>query len=65
MEQLIPILVAVVALVLLAFGVFALLARFYRQVDQGRRPSSSNTLKSEPLVTFTGAIVYRSSTAPR
>jgi hypothetical protein len=35
MEQLIPILVAVVALVLLALGVFALLASFYRQVDQG------------------------------
>ncbi len=57
MEQLIPILVAVVALVLLAFGVFALLARFYRQVDQGKA-LIVNTLKSEPLVTFTGAIVY-------
>jgi len=57
MEQLIPILVAVVALVLLAFGVFALLARFYRQVDQGKA-LIVNTLKSDPLVTFTGAIVY-------
>jgi uncharacterized membrane protein YqiK len=57
MEQLIPILVAVVALVLLVFGVFALLARFYRQVDQGRA-LIVNTLKSDPLVTFTGAIVY-------
>ena len=57
MEQLIPILVAVVALVLLAFGVFALLARFYRQVDQGKA-LIVNTLKNEPLVTFTGAIVY-------
>jgi uncharacterized membrane protein YqiK len=57
MEQLIPILVAVVALVLLALGVFALLARFYRQVDQGKA-LIVNTLKSDPLVTFTGAIVY-------
>lgn len=57
MEQLIPILVAVAALVLLALGVFALLARFYRQVDQGKA-LIVNTLKSDPLVTFTGAIVY-------
>ncbi len=57
MEQLIPILVAVVALVLFALGLFALLARFYRQVDQGKA-LIVNTLKSEPLVTFTGAVVY-------
>jgi uncharacterized membrane protein YqiK len=37
--------------------VFALLARFYRQVDQGKA-LIVNTLKSEPLVTFTGAVVY-------
>lgn len=57
MEQLIPILVAVAALVLFALGLFALLARFYRQVDQGKA-LIVNTLKSEPLVTFTGAVVY-------
>ena len=57
MEQLIPIVVAVAALALLVFGVFALLARFYRQVDQGKA-LIVNTLKSDPLVTFTGAIVY-------
>ncbi len=57
MQQLIPIVVAVAALALLVFGVFALLARFYRQVDQGKA-LIVNTLKSDPLVTFTGAIVY-------
>jgi uncharacterized membrane protein YqiK len=57
MEPLIPILVAVGALVLLVLGVFALLARFYRQVDQGKA-LIVNTLKSEPVVTFTGAVVY-------
>ena len=57
MEQLIPVLVAVGALAMVVIGVFALLARFYRQVDQGKA-LIINTLKSEPLVTFTGAVVY-------
>jgi uncharacterized membrane protein YqiK len=38
-------------------GVLTMLARFYRQVDQGKA-LIVNTLKSEPLVTFTGAVVY-------
>ncbi|MBL8602666.1 MAG: hypothetical protein JNK72_12155 [Myxococcales bacterium] len=57
MEQLIPILVAVGALAVLVFGILAVLARFYRQVDQGKA-LIVNTLKSEPVVTFTGAVVY-------
>jgi len=57
MEQLIPVLVAVGALAMVVIGVFALLARFYRQVDQGKA-LIINTLKTEPIVTFTGAVVY-------
>ncbi len=56
-ESLITILVAVGALGLTILGVLALLARFYRQVDQGKA-LIVNTLKAEPLVTFTGAVVY-------
>lgn len=57
MEQLIPILVTIAALTFVVLGVLALLARFYRQVDQGKA-LIVNTLKSEPVVTFTGAVVY-------
>ncbi|MEZ4390703.1 MAG: hypothetical protein R3A48_06365 [Polyangiales bacterium] len=49
--------VVAVALALVVIGVLTLLARFYRQVDQGKA-LIVNTLKAEPLVTFTGAIVY-------
>jgi len=56
-EQLIPIAIAVAALTVLIFGVLGILARFYRQVDQGKA-LIVNTLKSEPIVTFTGAVVY-------
>ena len=57
MEKLIPVLVAVGAFGVLVMGVLALLARFYRQVDQGKA-LIVNTLKDEPLVTFTGTVVY-------
>src|SRR4051794_25486735 len=57
MDKVIPILVAVGALALLVFGVFALLARFYRQGDQGKGPIV-NTLKSDPPVTLTRAVGY-------
>jgi uncharacterized membrane protein YqiK len=40
----------------LLFGTLIIVARFYRQVDQGK-VLIVNTLKSEPLVTFTGAVV--------
>ena len=51
--------------VLLAIGIFILLIagaglvvlNFYKKVDQGRA-LIVNTMKSEPLVTFTGAVVY-------
>jgi uncharacterized membrane protein YqiK len=54
---LVPVLIVVGVIVFLLFGVLALLARFYRQVDQGRA-LLVNTLRSEPIVAFTGAIVY-------
>ncbi len=54
---LVPVLVVVGVIVLLLFGVLALLSRFYRQVDQGRA-LVVNTMRSEPVVAFTGAIVY-------
>lgn len=40
----------------LLFGTLFTIARFYRQVDQGK-VLIINTLKSEPTVTFTGAVV--------
>lgn len=55
--SLVTLMVVAVALALVVIGVLTLLARFYRQVDQGKA-LIVNTLKAEPLVTFTGAIVY-------
>ena len=57
MLGLVPVLVVVVVIAFLLFGLLALLARFYRQVDQGRA-LVVNTMRSEPVVAFTGAIVY-------
>lgn len=54
---LVPVLVVVGVIVFLLFGVLALFARFYRQVDQGRA-LVVNTMRSEAMVAFTGAIVY-------
>lgn len=54
---LVPVLIVVGVIVLLLFGVLALLSRFYRQVDQGRA-LVVNTMRSEPVVAFTGAVVY-------
>jgi uncharacterized membrane protein YqiK len=57
MAGLVPILIVVAILAIVLFGVFVLVARFYRQVDQGRA-LIVNTMRAEPLVTFTGAVVY-------
>ncbi|HNS97516.1 MAG TPA: hypothetical protein PLJ27_20045 [Polyangiaceae bacterium] len=57
MSDLIPIIIAIVALLLLALGAAAIIARFYRKVLQGQA-LIVNTMKSEPLVTFTGAVVF-------
>ncbi len=53
----VPVLIVVGIIVFLLFGVLALLARFYRQVDQGRA-LVINTMRAEPVVAFTGSIVY-------
>lgn len=52
-----PVLVVVGVIAFLLFGLLALVARFYRQVDQGRA-LVINTMRSEPIVAFTGAVVY-------
>ncbi|MFZ5890578.1 MAG: SPFH domain-containing protein [Myxococcota bacterium] len=52
-----PVLVVVGVFAFLLFGLLALVARFYRQVDQGRA-LVINTMRSEPIVAFTGAVVY-------
>ncbi len=57
MNDLIPIVIAIVALFVLALGAAAIIARFYRKVLQGQA-LIVNTMKSEPLVTFTGAVVF-------
>ncbi len=49
--------IAVAVVVFIVFGALAMLARFYRQVDQGRA-LVINTMSTEPTVTFTGAVVY-------
>lgn len=43
-------------LVVIVFGILMSVAKFYRQVDQGK-VLIVNTLKSEPVVTFTGSVV--------
>jgi len=48
--------IAAVALTIGA-GFLAILAKFYRKVDQGKA-LIVNTMKAEPIVTFTGATVY-------
>jgi uncharacterized membrane protein YqiK len=56
-NQLILIAGIVGAIAVLIVGVLVMVAKFYRQVDQGKA-LIVNTMKSEPLVTFTGAVVY-------
>ena len=55
-EQVLPIVVAVVIGFVFVLGFLAMVARFYRQVEQGRA-LIVNTMRSEPVVAFTGAIV--------
>lgn len=50
-------LIIIGAAFVLVMGFLALLAKFYRQVEQGKA-LVVNTLKQEPIVTFTGAVVY-------
>ncbi len=48
---------AIGALVVLIFGSMAIVARFYRQVEQGRA-LIVNTMGKDPVVSFTGSVVY-------
>src|SRR6476469_8997735 len=57
MAEVLPVVVVIGVIVLVLFGVFIMVARFYRQVDQGRA-LIVNTMRAEPVVTFTGAVVY-------
>lgn len=57
MPALYPLLIVIGIIVFLMFGVLALLSRFYRQVDQGRA-LVINTMRTDPVVAFTGAVVY-------
>lgn len=57
MLGLVPVLVVIGIIVFLLFGLLALLARFYRQVDQGRA-LVINTMRQDPVVAFTGSVVY-------
>lgn len=56
-EQVLPIVIAVAVGFVLLLGLLALVARFYRQVEQGKA-LIVNTVSKEPVVAFTGAIVY-------
>ena len=59
-----PILIAAGILAVLLLGLFAMFAKFYRKVEQGKA-LIVNTMRAEPEVTFTGAWSSRSSTRPR
>jgi uncharacterized membrane protein YqiK len=56
MEGIITIVVIVVVAAIFIFGILAMVARFYRQVEQGKA-LIVNTLSKEPVVTFTGGVV--------
>jgi uncharacterized membrane protein YqiK len=56
-EQLIVVGASIAAGFVFILGVLALIARFYRQVEQGKA-LIVNTMKSEPVVAFTGTTVY-------
>lgn len=56
MNDLVLILAAIAAGVVILFGIGALFARFYRQVEQGKA-LIVNTSRAEPHVTFTGGLV--------
>jgi uncharacterized membrane protein YqiK len=55
-EQLILVLGLIVGLFVFLAGAMALVARFYRQVEQGKA-LIVNTMRNEPLVAFTGTTV--------
>lgn len=56
-EQLIVVIIGIGILALIIFGILVIVARFYQKVDQGKA-LIVNTMRAEPIVTFTGAVVY-------
>jgi uncharacterized membrane protein YqiK len=56
MEGIITIVVIIAVAAIFLFGILAMVARFYRQVEQGKA-LIVNTLRKDPVVTFTGGIV--------
>lgn len=56
-EQVLPIVIAVAIGFVFVLGVLAMIARFYKQVEQGKA-LIVNTMRNEPVVAFTGAVVY-------
>jgi uncharacterized membrane protein YqiK len=56
-QQILLVAIASGALIIIVFGTLAMFSRFYRQVEQGRA-LIINTMRKEPIVTFTGAMVY-------
>ncbi|MCU0694367.1 MAG: SPFH domain-containing protein, partial [Polyangiaceae bacterium] len=57
MSDFLPIIILAVVLFVIGLGAAVIVARFYRKVLQGQA-LIVNTMKSEPLVTFTGATVF-------
>lgn len=55
-EQVLPIVIAVAIGFIFVLGFLAMVARFYRQVEQGKA-LIVNTMRHEPVVAFTGTIV--------
>ena len=56
-EQVLPFVAVAAVIFVVLLGVLAMLARMYRQVEQGKA-LVVNTMGKEPVVAFTGAIVY-------
>ncbi len=54
---LLPVAIVVGMISLVLFGLLIMVSRFYRQIEQGRA-LIINTMRAEPVVTFTGSIVY-------
>ena len=52
-----PLIIAAIVLAVFILGLFAMLAKFYRKIEQGYA-LIVNTLRAEPEVTFTGRMVY-------
>jgi len=56
-KEIVPFVIMIPIIALVVFGALIIVAKFYRQVDQGKA-LIINTMKTEPIVTFTGKVVY-------